>query len=210
MKKSILFLSVILLVYVFLYWFNLNYVLTFENISVLYEDMIDGNEDVAKTLYDSTHKYWIAGVFIAIISSLFKILFYSLVVYLGYYIIDKQKFTPIFQAVVGAEFVNIIMAIVKNVNLAFVNPPESLLNISVIPFSLMSFFNENVLDQWMVVPLSAANIFEVAYIVLLSLLLSKKLQKPFSNSCKTVLLSYGLVTLLYIVGTTFFSMYATK
>lgn len=54
------------------------------------------------------------------------------------------------------------------------------------------------------------NIFEVLYILVLSYVLSKNLKQSFGMSSKVVLCSYGLVTLLYIVGLTLFSVYATK
>lgn len=197
MKKSILLIAVILVAYAFLSWFNMNFVLTLDNMSVIY-----GDEDLAKTLYDSTHKLWIVSLVSAVFLQIVKVLFYSLVVYLGYRLFDKQKFAPIFQAVVGAEFVNVVGGAVKCINLAFVNPPVSQISTTLTPFSLMSFFDANAIEAWKIVPLNAVNVFEVLYIVVLTCLLGKSLGRTFGKSFKVVLLSYVLVTVLYVAGST--------
>jgi len=210
MKKTLFILAFLLASYIFLCWFNLNYILTFENISVLYEDIINGDEEMANKLYASFHQYGFISVISTIMSIFVKLLFYTSVLYLGYYLVDKKKFSSLVQVVIGAEVVNLFMAISRNINMAYINPPTSIVSLSITPLSLLSFFNVNTLEQWMLVPLSSINIFELLYIITISFSLSRKFKEPFSTSCKTVLMSYGLVTLLYILGATFISLYATK
>ncbi len=211
MKKTILLLVGIILVYCILTWLRLEYVMTLENVSVIYEDLLENNKSVTvESLYEQAHQFAFVSLIIAVLSALIKVLFFALVVYVGYYLFVKQSFLDIIKATVVAETVNVLSNLTAVVNLIWFNPPTSLLDMSVAPFSLASFFDINKLDQWMVTPLSAVNIFEVLYILVLSYVLSKNLKQSFGMSSKVVLCSYGLVTLLYIVGLTLFNVYATK
>ena len=162
MKKTILLLVGIMLVYVISAWLRLEYVMTIDNIAVMYEDLLENNKTVtAENLYEKTHQYSLVTMIIMALSALVKVLFFTLVVYVGYYLFAKQSFLDILKATVVAEFVNVLLSVIAVVNLIWFNPPTSLLDMSVAPFSLASFFDINKLDQWMVTPLSAVNIFEV-------------------------------------------------
>lgn len=211
MKKTILLLVGIMLVYVISAWLRLEYVMTIDNIAVMYEDLLENNKTVtAENLYEQTHQYTPVTLIITALSALVKVLFFTLVVYVGYYLFAKQSFLDILKATVVAEFVNVLFGAVSVVNLIWFNPPTSQLDAAVAPLSLASFFDINKLDQWMVTPLSAMNIFEVLYIVVLSYMLSRNLKQTFGTSCKIVLCSYGVVTLLLIIGFTALTLYATR
>jgi hypothetical protein len=211
MKKTILLLVGIMLVYVISAWLRLEYVMTIDNIAVMYEDLLENNKNVtAENLYEQTHQYTLVTLIITALSALVKLLFFTLVVYVGYYLFAKQSFLDILKSTVVAESVNVLLSLVAVVNLIWFNPPTSQLDVAVAPFSLASFFDINKLDQWMVTPLSAMNIFEVLYIVVLSYMLSRNLKQTFGTSCKIVLCSYGVVTLLLIIGSTALTLYATR
>jgi hypothetical protein len=211
MKKTILLLVGIMLVYVISVWLRLEYVMTIDNIAVMYEDLLENNKTVtAENLYEQTHQYTLVTLIITALSALVKLLFFTLVVYVGYYLFAKQSFLDILKATVVAESVNVLLSLVAVVNLIWFNPPTSQLDLAVAPLSLASFFDINKLDQWMVTPLSAMNIFEVLYILVLSYVLSKNLKQSFGMSSKVVLCSYGVVTLLLIIGSTALTLYATR
>ena len=211
MKKTILLLVGIMLVYVISAWLRLEYVMTIDNIAVMYEDLLENNKTVtAENLYEKTHQYSLVTMIIMALSALVKVLFFTLVVYVGYYLFAKQSFLDILKATVVAESVNVLLSLVAVVNLIWFNPPTSQLDVAVAPLPLASFFDINKLDQWMVTPLSAMNIFEVLYIVVLSYMLSRNLKQTFGTSCKVVLCSYGVVALLLISGSTALTLYATR
>lgn len=200
-----------MLIYSALAWLRLEYVMTIDNIAVMYEDLLENNKNVtAENLYEQTHQYTLVTLIITALSALVKLLFFTLVVYVGYYLFAKQSFLDILKATVVAESVNVLLSLVAVVNLIWFNPPTSQLDAAVAPLSLASFFDINKLDQWMVTPLSAMNIFEVLYIVVLSYVLSKNLKQSFGMSSKVVLCSYGVVTLLFIIGSTALTLYATR
>ena len=211
MKKTILLFVGIMLVYVISAWLRLEYVMTIDNFSVMYEELLQHNSNItAEKLYEQSHQFEFVTLIITALSALVKVLFFTLVVYVGYYLFAKQSFLDIFKATVVAESVNVLLSVIAVVNLIWFNPPTSLLDMSVAPLSLASFFDINKLDQWMMTPLSAVNIFEVLYILVFSYVLSKNLKQSFGMSSKVVLCSYGLVTLLFIIGSTAFTLYATR
>lgn len=186
--------------YIVTNWFYLNYVMTPETVEVIY----------GEGMYDQIHQFSIIGYFVTIISAIIRVVFYALVVYVGYCLFAKQSFMPILQSVVVAESVNVLAAVMKALNGAFINPPTTLSEEKMPIFSLLSFFDVNKLDQWIVTSLATVNIFEVLYILVLSYMLSKNLKQSYGTSCKVVLCSYGLVTLLIVIGSTVFTLYATK
>lgn len=200
MKKTLICLLLIMGAYIVTNWFYLNYVMTPETVEVIY----------GEGMYDQIHQFSIIGYFVTIISAIIRVVFYALVVYVGYCLFAKQSFMPILQSVVVAEGVNVLAAVMKALNGAFINPPTTLLEEKMPIFSLLSFFDVNKLDQWIVTSLATVNIFEVLYILVLSYMLSKNLKQSYGTSCKVVLCSYGLVTLLIVIGSTVFTLYATK
>lgn len=213
MKKTIFYLVCILLISCGIYYLEMEYVMTIDNIAVMYGDMSENSTNTANTakeIYEQLQQYKIIGLITTFFSVLFKLLFFTLVVYVGYYLFAKQSFLDILKATVVAEFVNVLSRVVLVVNHIWFNPPTSQLDAAVAPLSLASFFDINKLDQWMVTPLSAMNIFEVLYIVVLSYVLSKNLKQSFGMSSKVVLCSYGVVTLLFIIGSTALTLYATR
>ncbi|MCQ2974173.1 MAG: hypothetical protein MJ211_05115 [Bacteroidales bacterium] len=210
MKKNIFALIGITIAYIVIYLLNLKYVLTLDNINVIYEGVINGDEEIAKKLYDSLNSSMLLGIIITSLTVLGKVFLIALIIYIGYYLVEKQNYKDILSSVIVAEVVNLITALVKNINLAFINPPSTYIDTTLTPFSLVSFFDPQKLDQWLLIPLSAVNIFEVIYILLLSYMLSKNLKRSFGNSCQMVLLSYGLVLVLFIVCTSFYALYATE
>lgn len=210
MKKTILFLIAILLIQGVLAWFNVKYVMTEEYFATMFGVSADDSAVEQMVEVSRNPVFQIIQVVFSTVAVFVSILFNALVVFVGYYLFAKQSFLDVFKAVVVATWVAVIKTVTMVVNFIFINPPTSTIETNVVPFSLASFFDINKLDQWMVTPLSAVNIFEVLYILVLSYVLSKNLKQSFGTSSKVVLCSYGLVTLLYIVGLTLFSVYATK
>ena len=210
MKKTIAFFVAIILLYAVLYWIRLEYVLTLDNVNVMYADFINGNASTADNIFNHAHSHWVLGSLFAVLSSASRLFFWAFVVYCGFYLLQKQNFWQILKVVILTESVNVLMNIVKTANLVFFNRPTSPAALTTSPLSLASLFDIDKLDPWMVIPLSAANLFEVAYIVMLSFLLSRNLKLSLATTSKVVLCSYGLVSLLITVVSTFITVYSTK
>lgn len=210
MKRNVFLFAIIILAYGLLYWLKLANVLTLDNISIIYSDLAKGNSSVAAKIFEQSHKYWVAGLLFSMVSALLKVMFWALVIYVGFYLTQKQSFKPIVEAVALSELVNIAMNATQLTDFVFFNPPTSVAELSMAPLSLAGLFDVSRLDPWMVVPLSAANLFELAYVLVLSLLLSRRLSVGCGYACKVVLSSYGLVALLLVTISTLVTVYATK
>ena len=63
------------------------------------------------------------------------------------------------------------------------------------------------MEQWLKMPLSAINVFEIAYWMVMSLLVSKLVGTNFGKSFKFVMSSYGVGYLFYIALLMFLMLY---
>lgn len=74
--------------------------------------------------------------------------------------------------------------------------------------SLLFLGNEN-LEQWVRLPLSAVNIFEILYWIVMALLVGKLCGTRFGKSFKFVMSTYGVGYLFYIALLMFLMLYLT-
>lgn len=74
--------------------------------------------------------------------------------------------------------------------------------------SLLFLGNEN-LEQWVRLPLSAVNIFEILYWIVMALLVGKLCRTRFGKSFKFVMSTYGVGYLFYIALLMFLMLYLT-
>ena len=74
--------------------------------------------------------------------------------------------------------------------------------------SLLFLVNEN-MEQWVRLPLSAVNIFETLYWIVMSLLVGKLCGTKFRKSFKFVMSTYGVGYLFYIALLMFLMLYMT-
>lgn len=136
-----------------------------------------------------------------IFTQFFYTLVVSLVVFIGYYLTIKQKFSIIFKCAALSQTVFAVMYIVYYSVLGFGGLPECAAGLSTYPLSLASFFDVCRLDMWMVPTLSYCNLFELSYVLLFAYLLSRNIKQEYKKSLKMVLYTYGLLLLLIIVCT---------
>lgn len=208
MRKSVVYLIAVLLSYSAIYWLKLERVMTMENVSEMYGEMAKGG--MAEAIYRQAHDYWAVGLLLTVIPTFLKVLFWSLTIYVGFYLVSKQSFVTIFGAVVVAESVNVVMNAVQVLNLAYFSPPTSIAELTVLPLSLANLFDISKLEQWMLIPLSAANLFEVFYVALLGAVLKRGSERQASVIVKVLMSSYVLVSVLVVVISTFVAVYVTR
>ena len=72
--------------------------------------------------------------------------------------------------------------------------------------SLLFLGGDNI-EQWMKLPLSAVNVFEIAYWFVMAKLVSAQTESKFSKSFSFVMSSYGVWYLFYIVLLMFLMLY---
>jgi hypothetical protein len=151
-------------------------------------------------------KKWEWGIILLNILIVFiKIACVSVCLYLGLFFFSDQNSTykVFFNVALKAEIVFVAYSIVRLLWYIFVHTPESIEEMQVIPFSLMSFFDPAIIQPWLIYPLNTLNIFEVLYILMLSALIAVAIQIKFRKAIELVFVSYGAGLLLLMVAQMF-------
>lgn len=104
-----------------------------------------------------------------------------------------------------AEYVYPLQTIVKFINFYFY-PPETIQELTVIPFSLLSLFNVSTLENWMITPLNQLNIFEILYAIVLIVGLKKSLNIKYSKGSEIVLFGYYSFYFIFLISIAFITM----
>lgn len=132
----------------------------------------------------------------------------TLSIYIGTVFFDlKASFKKLFHIVMLSEIVFLIPAVVKFIWLYFHNDNLTLEYVQYFqPLALVNLFEYSKLEPWLIYPLQAFNLFELAYWFLLAFLLKKETQKPFWSSFEFVLSTYGLGLLIWIVFVAFLTL----
>ena len=129
---------------------------------------------------------------------------------LGSYIFSKEiKFKKIFNIVVKAEFIFLLVIVLKTVWFYFFKQDYSLQDLQYFyPLSLLNIIGYDGLVPWYIYPLQVVNLFEVAYWILLAYLLDNELNTPKNEhtGIKIVASSYGVGLLIWVVGVMFFTL----
>ena len=119
----------------------------------------------------------------------------------------KISFRKIFNVVLVAEFVWIIPALLTIVWFGMIDTDYTLLDVQYFqPFSLMNFFDGEKVETWLVFPLKALNLFEVAYMLVLAVGIKKVINRDYNTSLGFVVPVYGLGLITWIVFITFLSI----
>jgi len=139
---------------------------------------------------------------------LIKISLVALCIDVGAELADyKIGFKKIFRVVLIAETVFVIGTFIRTIGLCLfvnINTMQDIQWYS--PFSLGSIFPAKNFPSWLTYPLLTVNLFEVAYVIVLSMGMSYVLQKSFRESFKLVFFSYGLGLLIWMVTVVFLTI----
>lgn len=164
------------------------------------EKMLDVRQDNA----------WIGYVFLPI-TYLIKFSLISLWILCGTILFRyKASFKQIFQVVIVAEFVWVIRRLLAAVWFGFIQTDYSLEEVQQFqPFSLLSFFDRETLDTWVIFPLKAINLFELVYLLVLTIGLAKVIQRPYPKALSFSVPVYGSALLTWIIFITFLTINLT-
>ncbi|MBL0763795.1 hypothetical protein [Marivirga atlantica] len=107
-----------------------------------------------------------------------------------------------------AEFVWLIPSLLLIIWYGFIDTGYSYSDIQYFaPLSLLSLFeNPESLDSWLVYPLKSLNIFELAYIIALSVGIMKIMKKDFNKTLEFTLPVYGSSLVVWLLFITFLSI----
>jgi hypothetical protein len=151
------------------------------------------------------------GYLILPIVYLLKIGLISSCTYVGLFLVcgNKVRLRDIFPAVIKADMIFLIPAIIKLVWFTF-NTDYTIEDIQYfMPGSLLNFFESSSVEKWLVYPLQAFNIFEVAFWFVLAYQLKEFFKNDFTASFQTVALSYGSSFVVWVVFVVFLTLNLT-
>jgi len=115
----------------------------------------------------------------------------------------RWKWENIFNISLKADIVFLLSQMCNFYYYVFVKDAETLQDVSTNCLSLLNLAGKEDIPAWLVSALNSANLFEVLYVVLLTLFIVKVFELKWFKALVFVLLTYGVGTYLYIVGVTF-------
>lgn len=161
------------------------------------------------------HKWNFLELFFLPILFLIKITLISSALYIGTFFYSKVKvtFKQLFNAVVKAEFVFLLIPVIKIIWFYFFQTNYTLEDLQYFyPLSALNIVGYKGLEAWFIYPLQVLNLFELTYWLLLAYFIGKLAfsekdkGKPMDLGFKIVMSSYGVVLLLWVVVVMFFTL----
>ena len=157
---------------------------------------------------------WISYALVPLLL-LLKISLIASVLYIGTFFYSKVKvtFKQLFDAVIKAEFVFLLVSILKIIWFYFFQTNYTLEDLQYFyPLSALNIVGYQGLESWFIYPLQVLNLFELAYWSLLAYFIGKLAftekdkGKPMDLGFKIVASSYGSALLLWVVVVMFFTL----
>ena len=169
-----------------------------------------GNEystDQISHFMELSQKWQWVGYAILPVILLLKIAVISSVLYMGAFFFEKKiTYKRLFTIVTKAEFVFVLVGLVKLVWFLF-QDDYTLQDIqSFYPLSALSVVGYQELQPWFVYPFQTLNLFELAYWIVLAWLLSKEIKSTTDKALKIVASSYGSALLIWVVAVMFLTL----
>lgn len=165
------------------------------------------NEESKSTILENWQKWrWLSFVFSPILL-LFRLCLVSMCLFAGSFFFPEmtcRKYKDWWSVAMVAQSVMIFYSVVLCVFNIMSGTNESL---EVSKCTSLLFLGGDNMEQWVKIPLSAINIFEIAYWLVMSRLVSLKIGSTFGRSFKFVMSSYGVGYLFYIALLMFLMLY---
>lgn len=177
--------------------------------SLIYE-FLEGKfsyEKIAK-IVDSNNKWkWLSYVLLPILL-LMKNLFVAFCLTVGCVLGKiKNNFEKFFLIAISAEFIFLIPGVIKLLWFVFFETNYTLQDLQFFsPLSVISLFDPNELDPWLVYPIQLLNVFELLYWLALAWQLQEVLEMPFSESLGFVAKTYGVGLAVWVVVVMFLTV----
>lgn len=119
----------------------------------------------------------------------------------------RTSWSAILRVVILAEFIWLLPMVLKLLYFSILSPQYSLSDLKNFqPLSLMNLFDPEWIEPWLVFPLKALNLFEVAYMFVLAIGIKKVIHRDFNTSLGFIVPVYGLGLVSWIVFITFLSI----
>lgn len=195
----------------FLLYIGLMLIITFlQQEFVLLPELINFDlvgEDARMQLLENWHKWrWVSFV-TAPTLLLIRLILIALCMHIGsFFFADMSgwKYEDWFNVVTNAQSVMMLYSIVLCLINIIAGADKAQ---EVTRYTSLLFLSGNNIEKWIRLPLSALNIFEIAYWLLTAKLVSIKTETCYVKSFKFVISSYGVGYLLYIILMMFLILY---
>ena len=203
-KTSVLYISLIIGTFISVFLLNL-FVISDELISEYFSNSIS-TDQLIKILELNQKWQWLGYVLLPVIL-LLKIAVISSVLYMGTFFFEKKiAYKRLFTIVTKAEFIFVLVALVKLLWFVF-QDDYTLQDVqSFYPLSALSVVGYEELQPWFVYPFQTLNLFELAYWIILAWLIGKEIQSTTDKALKIVASSYGSALLIWVVAVMFFTL----
>lgn len=201
------YLVVLSLFYVIISYITNKYIVTDSVFIKTYSDQMSVN--AIREFLEMRSAYSWFGYAIIPVTLIFKILFVSVSISIGFILMDMDKFNfrVILRPVIVAEFIFILYQTLYTINMGLNIESLTLDNAQVFyPFSLLSVLYDESMSFITQYILKTINIVEVFYALLISYLLSKRLNTDFRYSLKIVAASYLSGLTMWIVLLAFLTL----
>ena len=163
------------------------------------------SEQIQDFLNISKKWEWISYIFLPILL-LLKISIIAAILDAGCFFFGKEiKYKKLFNIVVKAEFVFLLVIVSKIAWFYFFQPTYTLEDLQYFyPLSALNIVGYKGIETWFIYPLQIINLFEVAYWFILAYLIDKEINDTKEKGLSIVASSYGVGLLIWVIGVMFF------
>lgn len=150
---------------------------------------------------------WLAYIFLPLLF-LIKISIIAAILDIGCFFYSKEiKYKKLFNIVVKAEFVFLLVIVFKTAWFYFFKTDYNLEDLQYFyPLSALNIIGYEGLQPWFIYPFQVLNLFELAYWIILAYLIGKELDENTDKGFSIVASSYGVSLLIWVVGVMFFTL----
>ena len=163
---------------------------------MLYQELIEhlDQQQVLDLLQKRYEHINYSGYVISALAVGIRIFLVFMCIVIGVYVFSLEfKSYQVLNAIILAEFIFILPGVIKLFWFVFIQTEYGIKDLqSFSGFSVLSFFNQEIFDNWLIYPLRSLNLFEALYWLVLAYQLSKIINKSFNSSLKFVAATYGV------------------
>ncbi|WP_282069239.1 hypothetical protein [Olleya namhaensis] len=164
-------------------------------------------EQITQILIFQKKWYWVSLI-ISPILLLLKVFIITAIIDAGCFFFSREiKYKKLFNIVVKAEFVFLLVIVFKTVWFYAFQPNFTLEDLqNFYPLSALNIIGYQGLDAWFVYPFQVLNLFEIAYWFILAYLIGKEINENIDKGFSIVASSYGVGLLIWVVGVMFLTL----
>ena len=162
-------------------------------------------------IIDNFFKYRWLSFLVGLLMIFLRILLVGVCLYTGGLFFDnfrKQRYSKCFNIALKSDIILIGYLLIYAI-LIIALGYENAINVYQ-KTSLLGFFNLEIIESWLIVPLGTFNVFEVLYWFFMATLLSVSVKKTYKESFNFVVVTYGAGLLLYMLVMIFVVLYMTQ